>query len=63
MYYTIYIYIQCNYIAGCKDKAIECSYQAFKGECERNPYYMRTVCPVSCGTCGNAYGKLALRYI
>jgi hypothetical protein len=37
--------------AGCTDKNDNCSFWASQGECQNNPGFMHSNCPVSCGTC------------
>lgn len=37
----------------CKDHHELCSFWASKGECEKNPDYMRLNCQISCNTCKN----------
>jgi len=37
----------------CKDHHEMCSFWAKKGECKKNPNYMRSNCQISCNTCKN----------
>uniref|UniRef100_A0A0N4Z376 ShKT domain-containing protein n=1 Tax=Parastrongyloides trichosuri TaxID=131310 RepID=A0A0N4Z376_PARTI len=36
----------------CEDKSKICCFWALTGECNLNPFWMRTNCPKACGTCG-----------
>ncbi|KAL3084814.1 hypothetical protein niasHT_031699 [Heterodera trifolii] len=36
----------------CKDRHELCCFWAMSGECDSNPFWMRTKCPMTCGTCG-----------
>jgi len=42
--------------AGCEDQVLGCEVWAKKGECEKNPLYMKKTCPKSCGTCPDTAG-------
>lgn len=35
----------------CQDRDISCSSWKSQGECDKNPAFMLTMCPVSCGVC------------
>ena len=41
----------CDSASTCEDHHGDCRYWAHKGECEKNPASMLSLCPQSCGTC------------
>ena len=38
-------------LGDCIDTDIQCAYWASQGECQKNPGYMLTSCPLSCNQC------------
>jgi len=42
---------------GCSDMHDFCCFWAAQGECDKNKFFMRTVCQKSCGTCGCSVDK------
>jgi hypothetical protein len=38
-------------VAGCRDSSPSCSDWSASGECAKNPGFMLTTCPLSCGSC------------
>ncbi len=39
-------------VGACMDTSRFCKFWASRSECENNPFYMRTQCPVACNSCG-----------
>ncbi|VDP54167.1 unnamed protein product [Soboliphyme baturini] len=40
------------YPGTCQDQHTNCCFWASQNQCNVNPYYMRSICQNSCGTCG-----------
>ena len=43
-------------VAGCRDTSPSCSYWSAHDECTKNPGFMLTTCPQSCGGCALPHG-------
>ena len=49
----MYLHVYCFtfFPSACKDENKRCKLWALTGECKKNPKYMATNCPKSCGVC------------
>uniref|UniRef100_A0A5S6QGN7 ShKT domain-containing protein n=1 Tax=Trichuris muris TaxID=70415 RepID=A0A5S6QGN7_TRIMR len=42
----------------CPDAVVTCAFWANKGECDKNPYWMKPNCQKSCNSCGSTVGSI-----